>query len=425
MCRPQVPFEPQPNRQRSARMRRIVLFLALPMLVAGLLAAVIASPAKAATKYAALVLDVESGKILFSRHADSKRHPASLTKIMTLYMTFEALQSGQLTLNQRLPVSARAEGQPPSKLGLRRGETIRVKDAIRALVTKSANDVATVVSEAIGGTEYRFAVAMTERARALGMKSTRFMNASGLHDRRQVTTARDMARLAIAIRRDFPQEYKLFSTQSFSYKGRTYKNHNKLLGSFDGTDGVKTGYINASGFNLVASVVRDGSRLIGVVFGGRSGRSRNAHMRNILTDGFKRAEEIRIASFKPPLPVLRPTFVASVSREAPKPAPVLAVASAVGSAGEDEVGSRDDSGAWGVQVGAYSTELRAQRSIATARGLIPDLLNDADGKVEPLTNRDIPIYRARLFGLLEKEARSVCLDLKRRHLPCVPVPAGG
>lgn len=405
-------------------MRRILLVLAIPLLVAGLLAGAAAAPANAATKYAALVMDAESGKILFSRHADARRHPASLTKIMTLYMVFEALETGKLSLNQRIPVSARAAGQQCSCLGLRRGDTIRVKDAILALITKSANDVATAIGEAIGGTEYRFAVAMTKRAKELGLTSTRFMNASGLHDRKQITTARDMARLAIAIRRDFPNRYGVFSTRTFKYGGRTYRNHNKLLSNYKGTDGIKTGYINASGFNLVSSVERNGTRLVGVVFGGRSGRTRNAEMKKILSRGFKRAEEIRIASFKPPLPVPRPTIMADASGGGQAPAPVLALA-AVGSSGEDEVGSRDDSGAWGVQVGAYSTELRAQRSIAMARGLVPSLLGDADAKVEPLTNRDIPIYRARLFGLLEKEARSVCLDLKRRHLPCVPVPAGG
>ena len=252
-------------------MRRIGPVLAIPFLVLGLLAGLTTAPANAATKYAALVLDVESGKVLFSRHADDKRHPASLTKIMTLYMVFDALEKGKLSLNQRLTASARAAGQACSCLGLRRGDTIQVKDAIKALVTKSANDVAVTVAEAMGGTEYRFAVAMTERARELGMTSTRFMNASGLHDSRQVTTARDMARLAIAIRRDFPNYYGEFATRSFTYKGRTYNNHNKLLGHYEGTDGIKTGYINASGFNLVASVVRDGSRLIGVVFGGVSG----------------------------------------------------------------------------------------------------------------------------------------------------------
>ena len=404
-------------------MRRIALVLAIPFLILGLIAGTTSTPARAESRYAALVIDAETGKVLFSRHADEQRHPASLTKIMTLYMVFEALEAGKLSLNQRLTASARASGQACSCLGLRQGDTIQVRDAIKALVTKSANDVAVTVAEGIGGSEYRFAVAMTERARQLGMSSTRFMNASGLHDRRQVTTATDMARLALAIRRDFPTYYGEFATRSFTYKGRTYENHNKLLRSYDGTDGIKTGYINASGFNLVASVVRDGTRLIGVVFGGATGRKRNAHMQEILSDGFKEAEKIRIATFRPPLPVARPGIMASVVSDAPAPAPQI-IASATPVV-EEEVGSRDDSGAWGVQVGAYSTEVRAQRSIAQARGLLPSLLNETEGKVEPLTNREVPIYRARLIGLLEKEARSVCLDLKRRKLPCVPVPAGG
>ncbi len=373
------------------------------------------APAQAASKYAALVLDVQSGKVLFSRHADSRRHPASLTKVMTLYMVFEALESGKLTLDQRLKVSKRAAGQPPSKLGLKRGKTIKVRDAIRALVTKSANDVATVVAEALGGTEYRFAIRMTERAKKLGLRSTRFMNASGLHNRRQVTTARDMARLAIAVRRDFPQYYKFFSTRTFTWGKRTYRNHNRLLGKYSGTDGLKTGYINASGFNLVTSVERNGTWLVGVVFGGRSGRTRNAHMRKILDRGFKRMHEIRIASMVPPTPILRPS---------PSDTPVEAVTvAAAPSEQTPEVGSRDDAGDWGVQVGAYSTELRAQRSIASARGHLPSLLNDADARVERLERTNGPIFRARLFGLQEPDARAACLDLKRRHLPCVPVPA--
>jgi D-alanyl-D-alanine carboxypeptidase len=403
--------------------------LAISLLAILLIAALAPAPGHAASKYAAMVLDVESGKVLFSRNADARRHPASLTKVMTLYMVFEALRDGRLSMNQRLPVSARAAGQPASKLGLKRGSTIRVRDAIRALAVKSANDVATVVAEAISGTEYRFAVAMTRKAKTLDLRATRFMNASGLHDPRQVTTARDMVRLAIAIRRDFPRHYDVFSSRTFKWNGRTYRNHNKLLRNFRGADGLKTGYINASGFNLITSAQRDGSRLIGVVFGGRSGKSRNAHMRKILGTGFKRAREIRMASLKPPLPILRPTLVASAP-DSDKPAvpPAEApttIASLIGSSGEDEVGSRDDTGSWGVQVGAYSTELRAQRSIAAARSLLPEKLADTDDKVERLDRENMAIFRARMFGLMEEEARLVCLGLKRRELPCVPVPADG
>lgn len=401
-------------------------------IVGGLAAVVIAllvspGPVLAASKYAALVMDAESGTTLFSRNADTRRYPASLTKIMTLYMLFEALERGQVKLGQKLKVSKRAAGQPPSKLGLKRGQTIKVEDAIRALVTKSANDVATVVAEALGGTEYRFALKMTDRARSLGMRRTTFRNASGLHHRRQVTTARDMAALAIAVQRNFPQYYHYFSTRRFTWKGRTYGNHNKLLGRYRGTDGIKTGYIRASGFNLVASVERNGRRLIGVVFGGKKGVSRDRHMRKILNRGFKRAAEIRIATAIPPLPVPRPNPEAPVASTPvliatanaatlppplPTPAPELEAGSLDGGA--------DD---WGIQVGAYSTEVRAKHSIAAARGHLGAVLAHANAQVETLDRRDGPIYRARLVGLVETEARAACLALKRRHLPCVPVPA--
>lgn len=385
----------------------------------------LAGQALADAKYAALIIDAESGTVLFDRHADAQRHPASLTKIMTLYMLFEAMEKGEIAKGQRLKVTAHAAGQPPSKLGLKAGDSIRVEDAIRALVTKSANDVAVTVAEALGGSEWRFAAQMTDRARKLGMRNTTFRNASGLHHDKQITTARDMAMLALAIRRDFPNEYEYFSTRSFTWKGRTYSNHNKLLGHYAGTDGIKTGYIGASGFNLVASVVRKGHRLIGVVFGGSSGPRRDRHMKRLLDSGFEKASEIRVATVLPPLPAPRPergvqlaaadsgtvsSQTAALLPPLPVPAPEL------------ESGSRDEGAEWGIQVGAYSSELRAQRSIALARGHLADLLTGADAAVETLERRNGPIFRARLFGLSEQEARSACLSLKQRHLPCVPVP---
>ena len=222
-----------------------------PVLAALVLTALLAAaPKPALAKYAALVMDVESGEVLFSRNADTRRHPASLTKIMTLYLLFEALENGKVTMNTPLKVSKRAAGQPASKLGLRRGKTIRVEVAIKALVVKSANDVATVVAEALGGTEAGFARMMTEKAKALGMKRTQFRNASGLPNRRQLSTARDMARLGIAVQRDFPKYYAYFRTNRFKWGGRTYRSHNRLLGNYKGTDGVKTGYIRAAGSNL-------------------------------------------------------------------------------------------------------------------------------------------------------------------------------
>lgn len=397
----------------------------LATIALGFLWLAISAPAEAAGKYAALILDADTGTVLFERHAGEQRHPASLTKIMTLYMLFEAVEDGQVSLNDRLKVSAHASSQAPSKLGLRPGDAIRVEDAIRALVTKSANDVAVVVAEALAGSEPKFARLMTDRARRLGMRSTAFRNASGLHHPDQITTAYDMAMLALAVRRDFPKQYRYFSTASFSWKGSEFQNHNKLLGHYEGTDGIKTGYIGPSGFNLVASVQRGGRRLIGVVFGGKSGPLRDRHMRSLLDSGFEKALDIRVAEVVlPPLPQARParadrqlaaadTSVTATATVVP-PLPVAAP--------EFEVGSRDEGDEWGIQVGAYATQLRAQRSIALARGHLSDLLTGAEALVEALDRRTGMIYRARLVGLSEQEARSACLSLKQRQLPCVPVP---
>ena len=248
-----------------------------------------------ARRYASIVIDSQTGRVLHADNPDRRAYPASLTKVMTLYMVFEALDIGKLKMNQELPVSRRAAGMPPSKLGLRQGSTIRVKDAIMALITKSANDVATVVAEALGGTEINFAKMMTAKAKSLGMKNTTFRNASGLPNKHQLSTARDMARLAQSLMRHFPRYYDLFSTRSFKYKGRNYRNHNKLLRTYQGTDGIKTGYTRASGYNLVASAVRNDRRIIAVVFGGKTGRSRDKHMAKLLNRGFARAKNIRVA----------------------------------------------------------------------------------------------------------------------------------
>lgn len=240
-----------------------------------------------ARKYASIVIDAATGETLHEDDADAKVFPASLTKIMTLYMMFDAIERGQLGLRQRLWVSKHAESQPPSEIKLKHRETIAVEDAIKALITKSANDVAVVVAEALGGTESEFAEMMTKRARGLGMARTVFRNASGLPNSRQRTTARDMARLSLALIRDHPHHYHYFSLQNWSYRGVTYRNHNRLLKTYAGMDGIKTGYIRASGFNLAASAVRQGRRLIAVVTGGRTAKSRNAHMARLLDRGFQ------------------------------------------------------------------------------------------------------------------------------------------
>lgn len=261
-------------------------------LIAGL---AFAAPAQAQSSQqwrygsASIMVDANTGKVLHAQNADALRHPASVTKVMTLYLLFEQMEAGRLSANSQLPVSAKAAAQPPSKLGVRAGSTIKVDDAIQSLVTRSANDVAVVIAEAIGGTESNFGAMMTRKARALGMHRSTFVNASGLPDPRQVTTARDLAILGRAIQDRFPRQYAYFATRSFYYRGQSIANHNRLLGRVEGVDGIKTGYTRASGFNLLTSVKRDGRYVIGVVLGGRTGRARDARMAELISANIPRA----------------------------------------------------------------------------------------------------------------------------------------
>lgn len=236
--------------------------------------------------YASIVVDANTGKILFQENGDIRNYPASLTKMMTLYLLFEALADGRLTLNQNLPVSEYASGVSAMKLWLKEDQTICVDEAIRAIVTKSANDAAVVAAEAVSGNEYDFSLLMTLKAKDLGMNNSFFYNASGLPHESQVSTAHDMAVLCLALIRDFPQYYHYFSTPLFIYHGRKYKNHNKLLFSCEGVDGLKTGYIKASRYNLAASAVRSNRRIIVVVFGAMSIQARNDRVAELLDQGF-------------------------------------------------------------------------------------------------------------------------------------------
>lgn len=239
--------------------------------------------------FASIVVDVKTGKVLQATNPDAARHPASITKVMTLYMLFEQLERGRFTLQSDLKISAHAARQAPSKIGLKPGETISVEDAIKAVVTKSANDIAAAIGENIGGSEERFSEMMTQKAHAIGMKSTTFVNASGLPDPEQVTTARDLATLGRAIQDRFPKYYAYFGTRVFNYDGASYRNHNKLLGRVDGVDGIKTGYTRASGFNLLTSAKSDGRHVIAVVLGGRSGRARDAQVAGLVEEHLPRA----------------------------------------------------------------------------------------------------------------------------------------
>ena len=239
--------------------------------------------------FSSIIVDGNSGATLSATSPDASRHPASLTKIMTLYLLFERLEAGKMKLDTEMQVSEHASEQAPTKLGLRPGQTIRIEDAIKGLVTRSANDAAVVIAEAIGGTEDDFAKMMTRKAHALGMSRTTYHNASGLPDDEQVTTARDQSTLGRAIQDRFPRYYHYFSTAAFNYHGQTIRNHNHLIGSVEGVDGIKTGYTRASGFNLVTSMHRGNRFLVGVVMGGHSGGSRDAIMRNLLAENLDKA----------------------------------------------------------------------------------------------------------------------------------------
>lgn len=263
--------------------------------------------------FATIMIDANSGAVLQATNPDSLRHPASLTKIMTLYMLFERLEQGKISLDTEMPVSSFASSQSPTKLGLRPGQTLRVEDAIKGLVTRSANDAAVVIAEALAGDEEDFAKAMTRKARALGMSRTVYRNASGLPDSAQVTTARDQSVLGRAIQDRFPRYYRYFATTSFVYRGRSIRNHNRLLGSVEGIDGIKTGYTRASGFNLVSSMKRGNRYLVGVVLGGRSGGSRDAAMRTLLADNVdKGATRRTVAAITERSPAEAATEVAEV-----------------------------------------------------------------------------------------------------------------
>ncbi|MGE3064938.1 MAG: serine hydrolase [Hyphomicrobiaceae bacterium] len=285
----------------------------------------VASAAHAGDRHAAMVLDANTGHVLYQSQADAPRHPASLTKMMTLYLVFEQLKSGRLKPATRIRVSANAAGAAPSNLDLDAGDSLSLLDAMKAIVTKSANDVAVALAEHIGGTEANFARLMTAKARALGMKSTVYHNASGLPDPEQVTTARDMLTLALRLQDDFPEYYPLFSTRSFTYDGKTYRNHNTLLGSFQGTDGIKTGYTRSSGFNVVVSVHRGEKHLVGVVFGGTSAAARNVEMRTLINMTLVKASTHKT---RKPVLVARAAVPRAAARRAvaavpaPRPAPV-------------------------------------------------------------------------------------------------------
>lgn len=384
-----------------------------------------------AAKYAAIVVDARTGEVLHEENADTLTYPASLTKMMTLYLTFDALDSGRLRLDQALPVSAWAEAQSPTKLGLRAGKTLRVEQAILGLVTKSANDASVVLAEALGGSEAKFAEMMTRKARELGMRNTVFRNSNGLPNMEQLTTARDFSILSRAMLSDHSRYYPYFSRRAFVYGGRSLNNHNRLMSRYEGMDGIKTGYTVASGFNLAASAVRDGRRLVAVVLGGKSAASRDARMEAILDKAFdkpSRGSEAPVvaragdedaprvtAKGKPPA---KAETIAQLASTVSTPAAVRPPARA---RDEDADSPKADGSKWGVQVGAFSTREASNRALTQATKQAPFLLRAAKPAVMPVKANGSTVYRARMVGLDERTARKVCSELTRNGHRCVPV----
>jgi D-alanyl-D-alanine carboxypeptidase len=378
----------------------------------------------AEARYSSIVIEAETGKVVSEANADQPNYPASLTKMMTLYLLFDALEQGKVTLDQRFTVSQHAANQAPSKLGLVPGETIAVRDAILGLVTKSANDVAVTVAENLGGSEPAFAERMTQKAHALGMSHTLFRNASGLPNPLQKTTARDLSRLALALYRDHPKEYAYFATEEFSFHGMVHHNHNHLMSAFEGMDGIKTGYIRASGFNLAASAVRDNRRLIGVVMGGESAHSRDLKMAQLLNNAFAgRAEapvevaEDETTEEQPPAK----TIVGRAGRALRHLSPVAAAEAAQPSA----PAHARHAARWSIQVGAFSQHAAAEKAGAAALARLPVAKGKAVVVVAPSHHDKAHYYRARITHFSEGEAQRACQVLRKKHKQCAVVAPGG
>jgi D-alanyl-D-alanine carboxypeptidase (penicillin-binding protein 5/6) len=386
-------------------------------------------------KYAAIVIDANSGEVLYDKRADSPRYPASVTKVMTLYLTFEALSEGRLKPTDRVPISPRAAAQAPTKLGLRPGDSLSVDEAIRAMTVKSANDIAVAMAEKLGGSESRFAALMTLRGQELGMRNTRFVNASGLPDSRQISTARDLAILSRATMRDFPQYYSYFSVKSFSFRGATIRGHNRLLDSMEGFDGLKTGYTNASGFNLAGSAVRDGRRLIAVVLGGQSTAWRDNNMEDLLLTGFdvlkRRAKGDRttiaanLYEDEPRGSVMRPSVeqgdgeqsgLKIVLTETPRtPAPIKLSPTLKTAKAKPAAKAQ-----WGVQVGAFKSRSLANEQLSIVRKRYAKAVAEAEGAVQVAGGT----FRAQFQGLTAEAARSACAAITAKRQPCMVLSPG-
>lgn len=460
------------------------LYSAAAIFLSIVIAAAVQPAYAASSKYAAIVMDARTGKVLHSENADSRRYPASLTKMMTLYLVFEALQKGKITKSSPVVFSAQAATQPPTKIGVKAGSSITVEQAIYALITRSANDASMALAEKLGGSEQAFARMMTAKAQSLGMKSTVFRNPHGLPNTGQFTTARDMARLGIALREHYPQYYGYFSAKSFRFRGRNIANHNRLLGRVSGVDGIKTGYTRASGFNLVSSVTDGNRRLVAVVLGGQSGRARDARMAQLIAANMKKTtvrgggaliaradggdnlasivsrilpkrnapvpaakpvvEDVEIAESEEDVAAMEEQQIAAIEQPAPKrakkekaPRPeeipfevkksvevreqAYAEAPAKSKA-LDKIVTASVPNGWTVQVGSSPSKADARAALDKAADRGATILASASPFTVPFEKGGVTYHRARFGGFASQDAAvSACKQLKRKKVECYAV----
>ncbi|MFS8049277.1 serine hydrolase [Rhizobium sp. BR 314] len=434
-------------------MKRLLMALSAAVLL-------VSTPVASFAGSAYFIMDAKTGQVLASSNADNLNHPASLTKMMTLYMTFEAIHRGKFNWNTRIPVSSAAAAKPPTKLGLKPGGTVTVREAVDGMIIKSANDAAAAMAEALGGSESGFARLMTQKARELGMRRTTFLNASGLPNMQQWTTARDMSTLAVALINNYPQEYRLFSQTSFNYRGRGVRGHNNLMYRYEGMDGIKTGYTNASGFNIVSAVRQGNRRVIGVVMGGATARGRDALMASLLdrnvpkassvatsrlmasVGGGKMAKQVEVASASDDAAAdvdAQTTATTTVAATTRKRAEVTPLAYAAGSnvtvpmdrpVAMDQILVASNkpaaSGGWQVQIAATPSAQAAKDLLSEAKSRAGSALANASPYTEAVGKGGNTVYRARFVGFASRDdANSACSALKRKDFDCMLLPNKG
>ncbi len=377
-------------------------------------------------RYASIVVNSETGAVIFEDNADKPRYPASLTKMMTVYLAFEAIKAGRIKLEDRVEVSSFAASQPALKLGLQAGESISIKKLIESIVVRSANDSAVTLAEAIGGSESRFASIMTKRARDLGMSKTTFRNASGLPDPEQITTASDLAKLGMALRRDFPEYYHLFKTDEFTWKGKSYLSHNRVTRNYPGADGLKTGFVRASGFNLATSVNRDGYKIVAVVMGGATAKARDIHMMSLLDKSLMKlatmdgkdsskylsasSGSIRKASPKYSEEEIASNIPENMGGDFPDSQSISANTSPAKIVNQAKIEAN-----WGIQVGAFLNKKDALMAATHASNLAAESL---DGSEIKITSEDNRIYRARIANISREQANNACKTITSSDENC-------